>query len=99
MATALISALTQRPARRDLAMTGEITLRGHVLPIGGLKEKVLAAHRGGLKTFLAPAKNRKDLPDIPRDVQRELRIVFVDHMDMVLPLALGDRGGLKVVQG
>ncbi|HEY8287448.1 MAG TPA: endopeptidase La [Chloroflexota bacterium] len=99
MATALISALTQRPARRDLAMTGEITLRGHVLPIGGLKEKVLAAHRGGLKTFLAPAKNRKDLPDIPRDVQRELRIVFVDHMDMVLPLALGDHGGLKVVQG
>ncbi len=99
MATALISALTHRPVRRDLAMTGEITLRGHVLPIGGLKEKVLAAHRGGLKSFLAPSKNKKDLPDIPRDVQREMRIVFVDHMDKVLPLALGDYAGLKVVQG
>jgi ATP-dependent Lon protease len=99
MATALISALTHRPARRDLAMTGEITLRGQVLPIGGLKEKVLAAHRGGLKTFIAPSKNRKDLPDIPRDVQREMRIVFVDHMDKVLPLALGEHVGLKVVQG
>jgi ATP-dependent Lon protease len=99
MATALISALTHRPVRRDLAMTGEITLRGHVLPIGGLKEKVLAAHRGGLKSFIAPSKNLKDLPDIPRDVQREMRIVFVDHMDKVLPLALGDHGGLKVVQG
>jgi ATP-dependent Lon protease len=99
MATALISALTRRPAHRDLAMTGEITLRGRVLPIGGLKEKVLAAHRAGLKTFLAPAKNRKDLPEVPRDVQRDLRIVFVDHMDKVLPLALGDHVGLKVVQG
>jgi ATP-dependent Lon protease len=99
MSTALISALTRRPVRRDVAMTGEITLRGQVLPIGGLKEKVLAAHRGGLKTFLAPAKNRKDLPEIPRDVQRELRIVFVDHMDKVLPLALGEHTGLKVVKG
>ena len=69
-------------------MTGEITLRGRVLPIGGLKEKVLAAHRAGLTTFLAPGKNRKDLADIPRDVQRGLRIMFVDHMDQVLPFAL-----------
>jgi len=88
MATALISALTRRPVRRDVAMTGEITLRGRVLEIGGFKEKVLAAHRAGLKTFLAPARNRKDLPDIPKDVQRDLTIVFVEHMDEVLPLAL-----------
>ena len=99
MATALISALTRRPAHRDVAMTGEITLRGRVLPIGGLKEKVLAAHRAGLKTFIAPAKNRKDLPDIPKDVQRDLRIVFVEHMDEVLPLALGEHPTLKVVTG
>jgi len=88
MATALVSALVQRPVRREVAMTGEITLRGRVLPIGGLKEKVLAAHRAGLTTFLAPGKNRKDLADIPRDVQRGMRIMFVDHMDQVLPFAL-----------
>jgi ATP-dependent Lon protease len=99
MATALISALTHRPVDRHLAMTGEITLRGQILPVGGLKEKVLAAHRAGLKTFLAPAKNRKDLPDVPRDVQHDLRIIFVDHMDKVLPLALGEHAGLKVVKG
>ncbi len=99
MATALISALTHRPVYRHLAMTGEITLRGQVLPVGGLKEKVLAAHRAGLKTFLAPSKNKKDLPDVPRDVQHDLRIIFVDHMDKVLPLALGEHAGLKVVPG
>jgi ATP-dependent Lon protease len=99
IATALISALTRRPVRRDVSMTGEITLRGRVLPIGGLKEKALAVHRAGLKTFIAPAKNRKDLPDVPRDVQRDLRIVFVDHMDEVLPVAFGEHLGLKVVKG
>jgi ATP-dependent Lon protease len=99
MATALISALTRRPVYRHVAMTGEITLRGQVLPIGGLKEKVLASHRAGLTTFLAPSKNRKDLPDVPRDVQRDMRIIFIDHMDKVLPLALGDHVGLKVVKG
>ena len=99
IATALISALTRRPVRRDVSMTGEITLRGRVLPIGGLKEKALAIHRAGLKTFIAPAKNRKDLPDVPRDVQRDLRIVFVEHMDEVLPIALGEHLGLKVVKG
>jgi ATP-dependent Lon protease len=99
MATALISALTHRPVYRHLAMTGEITLRGQVLPVGGLKEKVLAAHRAGLTTFVAPSKNKKDLPDVPRDVQRDLRIIFVDHMDKVLPLALGEHAGLKVVKG
>jgi ATP-dependent Lon protease len=99
MATALISALTRRPVRRDVAMTGEITLRGRVLPIGGLKEKVLAAHRAGMKIFLAPKKNQKDLEEIPRDVQRDLRIVFVEHMDDVLPHALSEHAGLKVVKG
>ena len=99
MATALISALTQRPARRDVAMTGEITLRGRVLEIGGFKEKALAAHRAGLKTFIAPARNRKDLREIPKDVQRDLQIVFVEHMDEVLPLALQEQPGLKVVGG
>jgi ATP-dependent Lon protease len=99
MATALISALTRRPARRDVAMTGEITLRGRVLEIGGFKEKALAAHRAGLKTFIAPARNRKDLREIPKDVQRDLQIVFVEHMDEVLPLALQEQPGLKVVGG
>src|SRR5262249_36882841 len=75
LATALISALTARPVRRDVAMTGEITLRGRVLPIGGVKEKVLAAHRAGIKTFLLPEKNRKDLIDVPTSVTRKLEIV------------------------
>jgi ATP-dependent Lon protease len=88
LATALISALSRRPVRRDVAMTGEITLRGRVLPIGGFKEKTLAAHRAGIKTFLAPKKNRKDLVDIPRKVQREINIHFVERMDEVLPFAL-----------
>ncbi len=99
MATALVSALTRRPVRRDVAMTGEITLRGRVLEIGGFKEKALAAHRAGLKTFIAPARNRKDLGEIPKDVQRDLKIVFVEHMDEVLPLALSDQRELKVVAG
>ncbi len=104
MATALISALTRRPTRRDVAMTGEITLRGRVLEIGGFKEKVLAAHRAGIKTFIAPKRNDKDLPDIPKDVQRDVDIVFVEHMDQVLPLALQEKTakeqpGLKVLAG
>jgi ATP-dependent Lon protease len=90
MATALISALTQRPVRRDVAMTGEITLRGRVLAIGGFKEKTLAAHRAGIKTFLAPAKNRKDLVKLSKKVQRELNIQFVERMDEVLPYVLLD---------
>jgi ATP-dependent Lon protease len=84
MATALISALTRRPVRRDVAMTGEITLRGRVLPIGGFKEKVLAAHRAGIKSFYAPEKNRKDLVDVSRKVQRQLDIQFIERMDEVL---------------
>jgi len=88
MCTALVSALTKIPVRSDVAMTGEITLRGEVLPIGGLKEKLLAAHRGGIKTVIVPKENRKDLREIPRRVLRALRIVLVDHMDDVLREAL-----------
>ena len=88
MATALVSALTKAPVRHDLAMTGEVTLRGRVLPIGGLKEKVLAAHRGGIKTVLIPAENERDILDIPAQVQRSVELVLVDHMDQVLRRAL-----------
>ncbi|MGI5838133.1 MAG: endopeptidase La [bacterium] len=88
MATAVISALTGRPVRRDVAMTGEITLRGRVLPVGGIKEKVLAAHRGGIKTMLLPVDNKKDLEEIPANIQRKLEFVFVEHLDEVLPVAL-----------
>jgi ATP-dependent Lon protease len=84
----LISALSARPIRHDLAMTGEITLRGRVLPIGGLKEKLMAAHRMHMKTVLIPKRNEKDLVDVPRAVQRELNLVFVDRMDEILAQAL-----------
>ena len=88
MATALISALTRRPVRHDIAMTGEITLRGRVLTIGGLREKAMAAHRAGLKTIIVPSKNKKDLVEMPKKVRRDLEFVFVDRMDEVLPLVL-----------
>jgi len=97
MASALISALTRRPVRREVAMTGEITLRGRVLPVGGLREKVLAAHRAGIKTFVLPRKNLKDLGDVPADVKREVRFVPVDHMDEVLPVALQEAVALRAV--
>ena len=87
-ATALVSALTGIAVRGDVAMTGEITLRGRVLPIGGLKEKTMAAHRAGVKYVVAPKENRKDLRDIPRQVLKAVRIVFVEHMDEVLTHAL-----------
>jgi ATP-dependent Lon protease len=88
MATALASVLTGCPVRRDLAMTGEITLRGRVLPIGGLKEKLLAAHRAGLTTVLIPKENVRDLELLPQHVRDELEIVAVDSMDEVLSRAL-----------
>jgi ATP-dependent Lon protease len=88
MATSIASALTRIPIRNELAMTGEITLRGRVMPIGGLKEKLLAAHRNAIKTVLIPKDNRKDLREIPRRVLRAMRIVLVDHMDDVLREAL-----------
>jgi ATP-dependent Lon protease len=88
MATSIASALTRIPVKNEVAMTGEITLRGRVMPIGGLKEKLLAAHRNGIKTVLIPKDNRKDLREIPRRVLRAMRIVLVDHMDDVLREAL-----------
>ena len=88
MVTAIVSALTGIPVSRDVAMTGEITLRGRVLPIGGLKEKLLAAHRAGLTTVIIPKENRKDLREIPRRVLKLLRLVLVDHVDDVLREAL-----------
>jgi len=88
MTTALVSALTGRAVRRDVAMTGEITLRGYILPVGGLKEKMLAAHRAGIKTFILPKKNVKDLVDIPEQVKKEMKIIAVERMDEVLSLAL-----------
>ncbi|TAK33331.1 MAG: endopeptidase La [Chloroflexota bacterium] len=90
MATALISTLTRRPIRREVAMTGEITLRGRVLPIGGLKEKALAAHRAGITVFILPKKNEKDLAEVPRDVRRALRFVPVEMMDDVVEVALAE---------
>jgi len=88
MCTSLVSALTKRPVRHDIAMTGEITLRGRVLTIGGLKEKILAAHRGGVKKVIIPKENEKDLKDIPATVLKAIEIVLVEHMDEVLPHAL-----------
>jgi ATP-dependent Lon protease len=88
IATALISALTGRKVYRDVGMTGEITLRGRVLPVGGVREKVLAAHRVGLKTVILPYRNLKDLIDIPKRARNELRIVSVEHMDQVLEIAI-----------
>ena len=87
--TALVSALTKIPVRADVAMTGEITLRGEVLPIGGLKEKLLAALRGGIKTVIIPEENQKDLKEIPQNVTREMSIRPVKWIDEVLEIALG----------
>ncbi|NBP72609.1 MAG: endopeptidase La, partial [Alphaproteobacteria bacterium] len=88
MCTSIVSALTGIPVRRDVAMTGEITLRGRVLPIGGLKEKLLAAHRGGITTVLIPRDNEKDLVDIPDNVKKGLKIIPVGTVDEVLSEAL-----------
>lgn len=88
IATALVSALAERPVRRDVAMTGEITLRGRVLPVGGLREKVLAAHRARVYTFILPKKNQKDLVELPAKVRRDMKFVFVERMEQVLERAL-----------
>lgn len=91
MATVLASVFTNRPIRKDVAMTGEVTLRGKVLPIGGVRDKVLAAHRAGAKTVILPEDNRKDVHEIPDSVRKGLRLVFVSHMDQVLDTALFKR--------
>lgn len=88
IACAIASALTRRPIRKEVAMTGEITLRGRVLPVGGIKEKVLAAHRAGIRTVLLPAENEKDLEELPDNVRREMCFRLVRHMDQVLEMAL-----------
>ncbi|MHC1770811.1 MAG: endopeptidase La [Flexilinea sp.] len=89
LATALISAITECPVKKEIAMTGEITLRGNVLPVGGIREKVLAAHRVGLKTILIPEKNVKDLIELPEQIQKELKIFPITHMDQVIGFAFG----------
>jgi ATP-dependent Lon protease len=88
MCTALVSVCTQIPVRADVAMTGEITLRGEVLPIGGLKEKLLAARRGGIKTVIIPRENERDLQEVPDNIKEDLEIVAVKWIDEVLALAL-----------
>jgi ATP-dependent Lon protease len=88
MAAALISAFTERKIYKDVGMTGEITLRGRILPIGGVREKILAAHRAGLKRVILPERNLKDLVDVPRKVLDELKIIPVTHMDQVLEVAV-----------
>jgi ATP-dependent Lon protease len=95
MLTALTSLLTNRKIKKDLAMTGEITLRGAVLPVGGIKEKVLAAYRAGIKTIILPAWNKKDLEDISANVQKSIKFHFVEDMLEVLKLALETKGKKK----
>jgi ATP-dependent Lon protease len=89
IAAAIISVLTNKPVDKDIALTGEITIRGRVLPIGGLKEKALGAIRGGIKTVIIPEKNRRDLSEIPANIKRRLKFILVKHMDEILPVALG----------
>ena len=91
MCTALVSVLTRIPVAADIAMTGEITLRGQVLPIGGLKEKLLAAHRGGIKRVVIPKENERDLKEVPDNVKADLDIVTVAWMDEVIDKALKQR--------
>jgi ATP-dependent Lon protease len=91
IATALISAVTGREVSKEVGMTGEITLRGRVLPVGGIREKILAAHRSGLKTVILPRRNIKDLVDVPKRARDELRLVPVEHMDQVLEIALVEK--------
>ena len=92
MLTSLVSLLTQRAVRKDLAMTGEITLSGRVLPVGGIKEKVLAAHRAGVRTVVLPSRNEKNLvEDVPREIREAMTFHLVDTADQVLAVALEER--------
>jgi len=90
MATSIASAYMKKKVRGDLAMTGEITLRGRILPIGGVKEKLLAAHRGNMKIVIIPKENEKDLSEVPANVLKAMKIVFVEHMDDVLAAAFAE---------
>ena len=96
MCTALISSLTDIPVKANVAMTGEITLRGEVLPIGGLKEKLLAAHRGGIETVIIPQENKKDLSEIPKNIKDKLEIIPVQWIDQVLEIALERMPEIKI---
>ena len=98
IATALISVLTGSPVNNDVAMTGEITLRGRILPVGGLKEKTLGALRAGIKTIIVPEKNRKEVSEIPKAIRRKVNFLFVDGMDKVLPVALKQKPAKKVAR-
>jgi ATP-dependent Lon protease len=98
MATAIVSALTGIPVRKDVAMTGEITLRGRVLPIGGLKSKILAAHLAGARTVILPRKNEKDIRDIPDEIRKQIKLVLVDSMDQVLEAALRRKPKALVIE-
>ena len=99
MCTALVSALTGIPVRADVAMTGEITLRGEVLPIGGLKEKLLAAHRGGIRTVLIPIENKRELSEIPKNIKQDLEIKPVKWIDEVFELALQHMPQPRLIEG
>jgi ATP-dependent Lon protease len=99
MCTSIVSALTRRPVSRSIAMTGEITLRGRILPIGGLKEKILAAHRGEIRKVLIPKENEKDLKDIPNMISKEIEIMAVEEMDEVLAESLIRKEGDTLFNG
>ena len=88
MVTSIVSAISNNPVRKDVAMTGEVTLTGQVLPIGGLKEKLLAAHRAGVKKVLIPKENEKDLVDVPKKVREDIKIIPVENADEVIKMAL-----------
>jgi len=90
MTVALVSAVTGRPVSKDTGMTGEITLRGKVLPVGGIRDKVLAAHRAGLKKVILPQENEKDLEEVPQQVKEELQFIFVGNVDEALKVVLRD---------
>ena len=91
----MVSLLTNKPVRSDVAMTGEITLRGLILPVGGIKEKFLAAHRAGIKRVVMPERNRKDVIDIPEQPRKELEIIYVKRMDEFLPYVLTEMPDLR----
>jgi ATP-dependent Lon protease len=96
MATALASVFTNVPVRRDIAMTGEVTLRGRVMPIGGLKEKTLAARRAGIRTVIIPKENEKDLDDIPKYLRKDMHFIFATTMDDVIQTALRKKKAQRI---